>query len=332
MLPAWRWVIAYTVAELAVPWFLLSSAETRLTSSLSGLLVAAVPLIGALLAWATRSEHQLDGRRLAGLGVGVVGVGVLLGFDVTAHDLGAVAEVGLCAIGYAVGPMIISRKLSRLPSIGVVAASLTLSAVVYAPLGIAQLAGGHPTPRALASAATLGVVCTAVAFVLFFALIAEIGPVRSTVITYFNPAVALVLGVTILGEPLRIGTVLGFALILVGSVLATRQRRRRPHRRWRPATRNQRHRASAPEPTPGGARGAPPVARTHPSRDRQRCRYPGPASGTPPMIALPCLDVCCSAACWWCARGSRHSPWRTCFHRRPTVWPTTGGSSMQPPR
>ena len=125
VLPAWRWLIAYTVAELAIPWFLLSSAETRLTSSLSGLLVAAVPLFGALLAWATRSEHQLDGRRLAGLGVGLAGVGVLLGFDVTVHDLGAVAEVGLCAVGYAVGPMIISRKLSHLPSIGVVAASLT---------------------------------------------------------------------------------------------------------------------------------------------------------------------------------------------------------------
>jgi drug/metabolite transporter (DMT)-like permease len=223
VLPAWRWIVAYTVAELALPWFFLSSAETRLTSSLSGLLVAAVPLIGALLAWLTRSEHQLDRRRLAGLGVGLAGVAVLLGFDITVHDLGAVAEVGLCTVGYAAGPMIISRKLSRLPSVGVVAASLAITAVAYAPVGIAQLAGGHPTVRALASAATLGVVCTAVAFILFFALIAEIGPVRSTVITYFNPAVALVLGVTILGEPLRAGAVLGFALILVGSVLATRR-------------------------------------------------------------------------------------------------------------
>jgi drug/metabolite transporter (DMT)-like permease len=211
VLPAWRWVIAYTVAELGIPWFLLSSAETRLTSSLSGLLVAAVPLIGAVLAWVTRSEHQLDRRRLAGLGLGLMGVAVLLGFDISTRDLGAVAEVGLCAVGYAVGPMIISRKLSHLPSIGVVAASLTLAAVAYAPLGIAQLAGGHPTPRALASAAALGVVCTALAFV------------RSTVITYFNPAVALVLGVTILGEPLRIGALLGFALILAGSILATRR-------------------------------------------------------------------------------------------------------------
>ena len=223
VLPAWRWILAYTAAELGVPWFLLSSAETRLSSSLSGLLIAAVPLVGAVLAWVTRSEHQLRGRRLAGLGIGIAGVAVLLGFDISTRDLGAVGEVGLCTVGYAIGPMIISRRLSRLPSVGVVAASLALSAVVYAPLGIAQLAGGHPTTRALASAATLGVVCTAIAFVLFFALVAEIGPIRATVITYFNPAVALVLGVAILGEPLTIGAVLGFALILVGSYLATRR-------------------------------------------------------------------------------------------------------------
>jgi drug/metabolite transporter (DMT)-like permease len=120
--------------------------------------------------------------------------------------------------------MIISRKLSHLPSVGVVAASLAFAALVYAPVGIIQLGDSHPTTRVLASAVTLGVVCTAVAFVLFFALIAEIGPVRATVITYLNPAVALVLGVTILDEPLRIGAVLGFALILAGSYLATRRK------------------------------------------------------------------------------------------------------------
>ena len=222
VLPAWRWVIAYTVAELAVPWYLLSSAETRLSSSLSGLLIAAVPLVASVLAWATRSEHRLRGRRLAGLAVGLAGVAVLLGLDVSVRDLGAVGEIGLCTVGYAIGPMIISRKLSRLPPVAVVAASLTFSALVYAPLGIAQLAGSHPGARELASAAGLGVVCTALAFVLFFALIAEIGPIRATVITYFNPAVALLLGVTILGEPLRLGAVLGFALVLAGSYLATR--------------------------------------------------------------------------------------------------------------
>jgi drug/metabolite transporter (DMT)-like permease len=224
ILPAWKWLIAYTLAELAIPWFLLSSAETRLSSSLSGLLVAAVPLIGALLAWVMRSQYQLDSRRLAGLGVGLAGVAVLLGFDISGHDLLAVAEIGVCTVGYAIGPMIISRKLSGLPPVGVVAASLAFAALVYAPVGIIQLGDSHPTARVLASAVTLGVVCTAVAFVLFFALIAEIGPVRATVITYFNPAVALVLGVTILGEPLRLGALLGFALILMGSFLATRRK------------------------------------------------------------------------------------------------------------
>jgi drug/metabolite transporter (DMT)-like permease len=222
---AWRPLIAYTVVELAVPWYLLSEAETRLSSSLSGLLVAAVPLVGALLAWVTRSEHRLDRRRVLGLGVGLAGVAVLLGFDVSARDLLAVGAVGLVVLGYAAGPMIISRWLSVLPPVGVVAGSVTLGALAYAPAGIIQLLGGaHLSGSVVASALTLGVVCTALAFILFFALIAEIGPVRATVITYFNPAVALFLGVVVLGEPLTAGAVGGFALILAGSYLATRRR------------------------------------------------------------------------------------------------------------
>jgi drug/metabolite transporter (DMT)-like permease len=225
VLGAWRPLLAYTVAELAIPWLLLSEAETRLSSSLSGLLVAAVPLVGALLAWATRSEHRLEGRRLLGLGVGLAGVAVLLGFDISARDLLAVGAVGLVVLGYATGPMIISRWLSDLPPVGVVAASLSLSALAYAPVGILQLAGSSRlSGSVVGSALTLGVVCTALAFILFFALIAEIGPVRATVITYFNPAVALLLGVVVLGEPLTAGAVGGFALILAGSYLATRRR------------------------------------------------------------------------------------------------------------
>lgn len=224
VLPAWKPLLAYTVAELGIPWLLLSEAETRLSSSLSGLLIAAVPLIGALLAWVTRSEHRLDARRVGGLVVGLAGVAVLIGFDISVRDLGAVGEIGLCTVGYALGPMILSRWLSGLPSVGVVAASLLLTAVAYAPAGLLQLGGAHLSGSVVGSAVTLGVVCTALAFVLFFALIAEIGPVRATVITYFNPVVALALGVVIAGEPLTAGVVGGFALILVGSVLATRRR------------------------------------------------------------------------------------------------------------
>jgi drug/metabolite transporter (DMT)-like permease len=223
LLPYWRWVIAFTVIEVSLPWFLLSGAERRLSSSLTGLLVAAVPLIGAVLQRLTRGDDRMDPGRVAGLLVGIVGVAVLVGLNVSFKDLGAVGEVGLVAIGYAAGPIIIARRLPRLPAVGVVAASLALTALAYAPLALPQLPRTLPSGRVLLAVGILGIVCTAIAFLLFFALIGEVGPVRATVITYFNPAVALLLGVTLLREPLTIGAVIGFGLILVGSVLATRR-------------------------------------------------------------------------------------------------------------
>jgi len=217
LLPMWRWVLLYTVVEVALPWFLLSDAERRLSSSLTGLLIAAVPLIGAVVIWLTRGDDRLDVRRIGGLVIGLVGVAALVGLNVSFHDLGAVGEVGLVAVGYAVGPIIVARRLPHLPSIGVVAASLVVTAVAYAPLALRQLPAAMPSPRVLFAVGALAVVCTALAFLLFFALIAEVGPVRATVITYFNPAVALLLGVTLLHEPLTIGAVIGLALILLGS-------------------------------------------------------------------------------------------------------------------
>ena len=223
LFPYWRWVIAYTVVEVSLPWFLLSDAERRLSSSLTGLLIAAVPLIGTVMQRLTRGDDRMDPRRVAGLVVGLLGVAVLLGLNVSFRDLGAVGEVGLVAVGYATGPIIIARRLPHLPAVGVVAASLVLTAVAYAPLAVPQLPGMLPSRRVLLAVGILGVVCTALAFLLFFALIGEVGPVRATVITYFNPAVALLLGVTLLNEPFTVGAVIGFGLILVGSVLATRR-------------------------------------------------------------------------------------------------------------
>jgi drug/metabolite transporter (DMT)-like permease len=181
-----------------------------------------------VLAWLTGGQDRPAPRRLGGLLVGFVGVAALVGFNVSTRDLGAVGEVGLVALGYATGPMIISRYLTRAPSVGVVAISLVVTAVLYAPLGMSQLPP-RLSLQVLLAVAVLGVVCTALAFLLFFALIAEAGPVRATVITYVNPAVALALGVTVLHEPLTLGATVGFALILAGSVLSTqRARERRP--------------------------------------------------------------------------------------------------------
>jgi len=225
LVPHWRAIVLYTFVEVAAPWILLSDAERRLSSSLSGLLIAGVPLVGALLAWLFGGDDRPDARRLAGLLVGFAGVAVLVGLDVSTDDLGAVLEVGLVVVGYAIGPMIVARRLREVSAVGVIAASLVLTAIAYAPFGIAQMPAHIPSTQALLAVVLLGVVCTAVGFVLFFELIAEVGPNRATVITYFNPAVALALGVALLGEPLTLGIGAGFALIAFGSFVATRRTR-----------------------------------------------------------------------------------------------------------
>jgi drug/metabolite transporter (DMT)-like permease len=223
LLPYWRPLLVYTFVEVTAPWFLLADAERRLSSSLAGLLLAAVPLIGAVIAWLTAGQDRPDRGRIAGLLVGLLGVAALVGLNVSARDYGAVVEVGLVAIGYALGPAIIARQLKAAPSVGVVAASIALTAIAYAPLGLTQLPAAVPSLKVAGAVAGLAVICTVLAFVLFLELIAEAGPVRATVITYVNPAVALVLGVLILGEPFTLGAAIGFLLILLGSVLSTRR-------------------------------------------------------------------------------------------------------------
>jgi drug/metabolite transporter (DMT)-like permease len=227
----WRWLLAYTFVEVAAPWILLADAERKLSSSLAGLLIAGVPLVGALLVWLFGGDDRPDLRRVAGLVVGIVGVALLVGIDVATDDLVAVGEVGLVVVGYALGPMIVARRLQAAPTVGVVAASLVITALAYAPVGIAQLPARVPSAQVLLAVVVLGVICTALAFLIFFALIAEVGPVRSTIITYFNPAVALVLGVLLLHEPFTVGIAIGFALIALGSFVATRRLRGMPQPR-----------------------------------------------------------------------------------------------------
>lgn len=223
LIPYWRWVLVYTLVEVSLPWFLLADGERRLSSSLTGLMIAAVPLMAAVIQLLTRADDRMDGRRVTGLLAGFAGVAILVGLNVSFKDLVAVAEVGLVALGYAAGPIVVARRLPSLPAVGVVAASLVLTALLYAPVAIPQLPSAMPSGHVLLALLTLGVVCTALAFLLFFALITEVGPVRATIITYFNPAIALLLGVILLREPFTVGAVVGFSLILVGSVLATRR-------------------------------------------------------------------------------------------------------------
>jgi drug/metabolite transporter (DMT)-like permease len=220
LLRYWRPLLLYTVIEVALPWVLLGEAETRLASSLTGLLVAATPLMGAGVGYALGHEDRLDARRLIGLLVGIAGVASLVGVDVSGSNIGAAAAVVVVALCYATGPLIIVRRLAHLPSIGVVTFSIAVTALGYLPYAVTHWPDNIGTKPAL-SVLTLAFVCTAAAFLIFFALIAEVGPSRAVVITYVNPVVAIGLGVLLLGEPFTLGLAVGAPLVLVGCVLAT---------------------------------------------------------------------------------------------------------------
>jgi drug/metabolite transporter (DMT)-like permease len=221
LLPHWRWLAVFALVEIAGPWLLLSDAERHLTSSMSGLLIATVPIIGAVLARLTGDSERLTLVRWVGLLTGLAGVALLVG-QAAGGSAWPVCEVFLTALGYATGPLIANRKLSELPRIGMTAACLGFTALLYLPAAAVTLPARLPAARVLASLAVLAVVCTAVAFILFFMLIAEVGPARATVITYVNPAVAVALGAGVLGEPFTALIGVAFVLILSGSVLATR--------------------------------------------------------------------------------------------------------------
>jgi drug/metabolite transporter (DMT)-like permease len=224
-LRSWPYVVAFALIEIALPWLLLGHAEQRVPSGFAGLMLAAVPIVGTVLAWLLGDVHALSRVRLLGLGVGVLGVAALVGLDWAAGTIDpvSVAELLVISVCYAVAPAIAARKLGHVPSMGTVAVALGLVALVYLPFTIGSVSSGLPSPNVVASILVLALVCTALAFVLFFELIGEAGPVRATVITFVNPAVAVALGLVVLGEPLTWGTLVGFPLVLLGSYWATRQ-------------------------------------------------------------------------------------------------------------
>jgi drug/metabolite transporter (DMT)-like permease len=220
----WRALVVFTVLEMTGPWLLLSWAEQSLSSSLTGLLVAGVPFVAALTARLAGEEDRLSPVRSLGMVIGVVGIAALLGLDAGGAQLTAIVAVALVVVGYATAPMIISRKLPDVSGVTASAFALVVTAVVYAPFAVPRLGAATDAPaRAWLSIGALGVVCTAVALALFFALIREVGPQRALVITFVNPAVAVLLGVLLLDEPFTLGLAIGLPLVLVGCLLATRR-------------------------------------------------------------------------------------------------------------
>jgi drug/metabolite transporter (DMT)-like permease len=218
-----RPLVAFALVEIAIPFPLIAFGERHVSSSLTAILIATVPLTVALLAIRVDQSERVDGARLGGLLVGLVGVVLLLGVDVAgdADEVLGAAAILVAVVGYSAGPLIVKRSLSDVDPLGPVAIALVISGVMLAPFAALDAPAGPVDATAWWSIAALGVLCTAAAFVLDFILIAEVGASRATVITYVNPIVAVALGVAVLDESITFAAVAGLLLILAGSWLAT---------------------------------------------------------------------------------------------------------------
>ena len=221
----WKPVTVFAILEMAVPWILLTTAEQHIASGLAALIISSVPIFGALAAFALGDRGALRPVRLAGIALGIVGVTLLVGNDLSGEgappwwSVGFVVVVCIC---YATAPFIITRKLADVPSLGVIAVSLSIVTVIYLPIAAISLPSTMPSGKVTASVVALALVCTGLAFVVFFRLIDEIGAARATVITFVNPVVAVTLGAVFLDEELSVPILIGFVLVLSGCWLATR--------------------------------------------------------------------------------------------------------------
>ncbi|MGO9930919.1 MAG: DMT family transporter [Steroidobacteraceae bacterium] len=218
-------ICAFALVEFAIPFSAISLGERWISSSVTGILIAMVPLSVALIQRFFGVSETLGASRIIGLALGFIGVAALLGTGSISWPLGwvGVACMLLATLGYAIGPLIIQRQLHGLESIGPLAASLLVASIVLLVPAALEFPATAPSARAVASIILLGVLCTAAAMLLMFYLVHHAGASRATVITYINPVVATLLGVLVLHERLGIGGFLAFVLILLGSWLATRR-------------------------------------------------------------------------------------------------------------
>ncbi len=228
-LRAWPWVLAFAVIEMVIPWWLIVEAERHVSSGLAGLMIATVPFYGLLIGYFVQGDKSLrHPKTIIGLIVGFVGVALLVGIDTLAGHLDVVSILMLiaAAIGYAVAPAIAAEKLGAVPTAGVMSLSMAIVAAVYAGPALTKLPAeiaAEPPVDAWMAIGVLGLICSALAFIIFFSLVREIGSARATTITYVNMAVALVLGIAFLQEPITPGILIGLPMVVAGSIWASKK-------------------------------------------------------------------------------------------------------------
>lgn len=220
LLKYWPWILAFTLLEMSLPWLLIATAEQRLTSSLAGLIIGAMPLIGVGLYRVMGEKYAFDARHVTGLAFGLAGVVALVGINVGNGDAAGVVMLLFVDLCWAVAPIVVVKRLGGLSSVNVAMVALWINTLAFSPLAATHWPASV-SGEAILAVVVLAVLCTAFAMVVYMSLVHEVGPSRSAIITYVNPLVAVMLGVVILGEPLTLSIAIATPLILIGSVFAT---------------------------------------------------------------------------------------------------------------
>lgn len=218
--PHFRTVATLGLLNNALPFWLFGFAETRISSGLAGVIQAAAPIFTVLLAIRLDPTQRATGTRLAGIGVGFVGVALLVGAQTGGQVVGALAVLA-ASLCYAASALIAGKRAGPIPPLHLAAGQLACGLVLMAPFGLLQLPDEAPPAKAVLAIVALGALGSAVAYVLYFALIARAGASRAILVTYLVPAFALVYGAVFLDEKVTASALAGLVLILAGTTLAT---------------------------------------------------------------------------------------------------------------
>ena len=221
----WRFVLLYAVGEMVGPWFLITTAEKKISSGLAGLLIATVPIWSTIITSLYGDKTVWQRRRLFGIAIGFIGVVALVGIESITGNASplAIGLVVISAVLYAYSTIMVTTNLPNVSGLAINSVAMAFTAILFLPFAIAQWPVDPISLQSGSSLIALGIFSTAMAFYYFFIVMAEIGPARASLVTYLNTAFAVLLGVLILGEPLTLGIAIGLPLVLIGSYFAGRK-------------------------------------------------------------------------------------------------------------
>ena len=221
----WRFVLLYAVGEMVGPWFLITTAEKKISSGLAGLLIATVPIWSTIITSLYGDKTVWQRRRLFGIAIGFIGVVALVGIESITGNVSplAIGFVVISAVLYAYSTIMVTTNLPNVSGLAINSVAMAFTAILFLPFAIAQWPVDPISLQSESSLIALGIFSTAMAFYYFFIVMAEIGPARASLVTYLNTAFAVLLGVIILGEPLTLGIAIGLPLVLIGSYFASRK-------------------------------------------------------------------------------------------------------------